>query len=101
MACPGAGGQDLSDLCHLARLRLQLPKGILMPVPIESLPPEVAQRVRAQAGVTPKRRPGAVAATEAGLPVRCATCGEPADGDTAQRHHLAATGHRRYACVLT
>lgn len=78
----------------------------MSPLHLDDLPAAARARIKAnqaervEGGEVLRRRPGSVAATEPGLPVVCATCGAPADGETAQKRHQADTGHARYECVL-
>lgn len=73
---------------------------VLTGVPVDQLDAATRKRLGLPAkGGSTRRKGSRKEASGPGLPVVCWTCKEPADGDTAQEEHMAATGHLRYQAL--
>jgi hypothetical protein len=65
------------------------------------LTPEQAAKLGINTASSSKPKRNRRVVGEPGLPIVCATCGEPCDGETAQTRHMAATDHHRFEAVIT
>jgi hypothetical protein len=69
-------------------------------IDIDQLDAATRKRLGLPSKATSTRKKGSRAEVPGpGLPVVCWACKEPADGETAQLKHMAATGHRRYQAL--